>query len=819
MSLHQYQTQVNKDKYFFLLANVSTLTADNIIAKNISTLALQTGQLQATEGLISTLRVTDYISTNHLDANRLDTYTLSSQNLEANYAFISEATVLGGFISSLVTNNVILDGNSLDTGGAGAGATLLLNGYPIVTAALSSFSSLSDWAYFPAASTLQMSMNSIANAGNITCMNINSQNIYNALTVQTDSLSALTSLTSPSGVITNLRATNFSTTNAVTSNLTVGTAATIPNLSTTTTLGNVARFQGLSSFSVSTGSLTATSINGQPYAPASNWSQYAATSAVNMNGFALTNTTGQTFSITPTSNINITASNGNLVANYPITMTAGDITVTADSGADVGGNATINVVAQNGNRGRVNITANPGFAGVQGEVAITANGGTTPLGVGLGGKIDIVANTPIGLSNLTSVVNLNAAGINSYAGAIPPLASAAGFQFIYGTGGVNICSGLPPFLPNVVGTTYIYGTTGVEIPSQAYMSGIEPYWNGLTTPPDLLISGRYIIPNLAQVCLNLSNVRNLDFQSNVATYMSNCDNISMSANGSITTSNLVTTVGTLGTSGFTTLNGTTINSGAVNTNTLVASNSVTSPLVSTNKVNLSTINDFASFGSKSIRVNGDVAQVQLYNDNPGGIGTNLNLLSRVAYTEIQSFNSNFTTPRPLAIKADYVSTTSLLVSTINGQSLPYAYGAFTANTAQTIGTDLAISTILDTTEASAGGISIVGGTGTKVAVSTTGIYRILASPQFDTTSGGQNTVDFWLAKNGVNIPRSASKLTIQNNGEIFTSVEVILPMDAQDYVETLFTSTDINMTLNTFAATGVVPEVPALIFNINKIAE
>ena len=813
MSLHQYQTQVNKDKYFFLLANVSTLTADSIVAKNISSLALQTGDFKASQGLISTLRATDYISTATLDADRIDAHTVSSMNLEANFAFISEATVLGGFISSLTTNNILLDGNSIDTGGQGAGATLLLNGFPIVTGALSSFSTLADWAYFPAASTLQMSMNSIANAGNITCMNINSQNIYNALTVQTDTLSALTNLTSPSGLITTLRGTNFSTVNATTSNLTVGVGATIPSLSTTSVSGNVGTFQGLSSLTLSTGT-----INGQSYAPTSNWSQFAATSAVNMNGFALTNTTGQTFSITPTSNIVITASNGNLVANYPITMTAGDVSITADSGSDIGNNATVNVVAQNGNRGRVNITANPGFAGVQGEVAITANGGTVG-GVGLGGKIDIVANTPIGLSNLTSVVNLNAAGINSYAGAIPPLASAAGFQFIYGTGGVNIASGLPPFLPNTVGTTYIYGTFGVEIPSQAYMSGIEPYWNGLTTPPDLLISGRYIIPNLAQVCLNLSNVRNLDFQSNVTTYMSNCDNISMSANGSITTSNLVTTVGTLGTSGFTTLNGTTINSGTVNTNTVVASNSVTSPLVSTNKVNLSTINDFASFGSKSMRVSGDVAQIQVYNDNPGGIGTNLNLLSRVAYTEIQSFDSNFTTPRPLAIKADYVSTTSLFVSTLNGQSLPYAYGAFTANTAQTIGTDLAISTILDTTEASAGGISIVGGTGSKVAVSTTGIYRILASPQFDTTSGGQNTVDFWLAKNGVNVPRSASKLTIQNNGEIFTSVEVILPMDAQDYVETLFTSADTNMTLNTFAATGIVPEVPALIFNINKIAE
>jgi hypothetical protein len=44
-------------------------------------------------------------------------------------------------------------------------------------------------------------------------------------------------------------------------------------------------------------------------------------------------------------------------------------------------------------------------------------------------------------------------------------------------------------------------------------------------------------------------------------------------------------------------------------------------------------------------------------------------------------------------------------------------------------------------------------------------------------------------------------------------------MNAFDYIETLFTSADTNMNLATYASTTVTPEVPALILNLQKIAE
>ena len=533
MSVLGHQTNITNKSFFFQLANVSTLVADNIQVKNISSLTAQTGLLTAS--LINA----DIINTNFMNVSSLE-----SANIIKAYEFSSVYTYQDiGVISTLFTEHIVLDQATLDVA---SGNILLLNGVPIATT--QNLSSIADWSFEPALSTVEMLGNNILGAGNITC-----QNIFNALNIQTDTLSALTGLTAPSGTITNLRATNVSSTNLMSSN------ANIPNLLTFGRgQGSTLALGTLSSSAVFAESISTGTINGIPIISGSNWSQYPATSAVNMNGFDIAGGAQPAFTISATSNLSETA--GISYSN------------TVDRGADVTGQALINLNAKNGLNGRINITADAGIAGIYGQIDITANGGTIPLtGVGTGGLININANTPVGLSNATSAIKLNAAGINSYAGAIPSVASVAGYNFIYGMGGVNICAGLPAgALPNTLGTTYIYGTTGVEVPSQAYMYGITPYWDGLTTPPDLEITGRYILPNFAQVCVRMSNVKQIDFQSNVTSYLSNCDTIGMSANGNIITSNLSATNATIGTLSNTNLVGT----GAVSGYTTVGTNNL-----------------------------------------------------------------------------------------------------------------------------------------------------------------------------------------------------------------------------------------------------
>jgi hypothetical protein len=857
MSLYTNQVSANSKDFFFLLANVSTLTTNNLIAKNIST-----NSLLANTATISSLQ-TDFISSGRIHADFIDVHSISSLNLEANYFENSTSAILFGNISSITTNNITLDGNTIDTGGVGFGAVLLLNGLPIATGT-SSFSSIQEWSYFPALSTVHMGNFNIEDAGNITC-----QNIYNALNIQTDTLNALTAMTAPSGTVTNLRTTNFSTVNAVGSNISISGNANFNNISTGRISGQSGTFGGLSTLAISTGS-----INGTPFISGSNWSQYPANSAVNFNGYALTNTTGQTFSITPSSNLNITTSNGNLVANYPIALRGGDITVTADGGSDVGNNATVNLVASNGNRGQINLTANPGFAGVQGEVNVTANGGTVG-GVGLGGLITLTANTPIGLSNLTSAIKLSAAGINSYAGATPSFGSGAGYNFIHGDLGVNITSGLASLLPNTAGTTYIYGTAGVEIPSDAYMKYITPYWDGLTTPPDLKIEGRYILPNLAQVCVRMSNVKQIDFQENFGTYMSNCDNIGMSSNGVITTSNLGATNATIGTlsntnivgaggslSGYTNISGTNGSFTTLSNTNIVGSgagtisgyNQINSSNANLSSIQVSSINSFASFGTKSMRVEGDVAQIQLRNNNIAGAGTNLNLLSRTAYSEIQSFNSNFTTPLNLIFNADnfgfnvpsasitggiemdisgntqvrgdlyvtgteYVSTIANL-KYVNTKDI-YTFGEFLTLSTITITGANTPTVIPFDTNTVGNEVSLVSG---AIEVSQSGLYEFKVSIQFDKSGGGTDVVDFWVRVNGNDVANTASQLVVNGTqGETLGTCFYYLSLNASDKVEIVFASGDATMEAAYFPAWVTPgdpydrPAVPAVIANIKLL--
>lgn len=640
------QTNITPTDAFFLRANISTLVVNNLQASNVITQGLTAGV-----GNISTLNA------NTISTNTFTSESISSQYTETNYALISTIFVLNGFISSFITNNIILDGNTLDTGGAGTGSVLLLNGLPIATGS-STLSSLQDWSFFPAVSTLQMGANNISNAGNITC-----QNIYNALNIQTDTLACLTSLTSPSAVFTNLRTTNLSSVNLVSSN------ATIPTLTATTFQTATGRFtSGISTLAISTGA-----INGQPFISGSNWSQYPANSVVNLAGNTLSNAANLTGSVLA---LNATGGNLGLTASNDINMTATDMTVTVDGGIIISDIANINLTAGNGNKGAINLTANAGFNnGVAGTIFLTANGGQVG-GVGTGGTIDLTANTPIGFCNLTSKINLNASGINSYAGSIPALASAYGYNFIYGQNGVYIASGLPPGLPNVPGTTYIYGTLGIEMPSDAYMKNIYPYFDGITTPPDLNIEGRYILPNFAQVCVRMSNVRQINFQENVGTYMSNCDNIGMSSNGIITTSNITATTGTIGTLSNTNLIGT----GGISGYGTIATTGLTATTL--NGLPVSAYLNQSTFQTASISsltvssING----VQFTGGGGGGGGPTTNrfstlFTSTLAFSTMTSVGSNTLFNYPIEIDYDTAGNLTTAGVAIAVQNHNFSVGA------------------------------------------------------------------------------------------------------------------------------------------------
>ena len=105
----------------------------------------------------------------------------------------------------------------------------------------------------------------------------------------------------------------------------------------------------------------------------------------------------------------------------------------------------------------------------------------------------------------------------------------------------------------------------------------------------------------------------------------------------------------------------------------------------------------------------------------------------------------------------------------------------------------------------------------RIYVDYSGVYRILTSIQFNTTSGSNNKANFWLKKNNSNVSKTNSVETVDNNQEVLGTCEYIINMNAGEYIEICFSSTDQHMAAEYFAGSGDVPETLSIITNIVRI--
>ena len=230
---------------------------------------------------------------------------------------------------------------------------------------------------------------------------------------------------------------------------------------------------------------------------------------LNNNSITSSTTDGLTINV-PNSNLAVAVPAGNMTTTVYSSMTdnvGSTYNLTVDRGANPASSAAVNIVAQNGGGGAINLTASPALlTPVPGKVLITANGGQVilptdpPTTVTVGGLIELDANTgtPGGVYTATSAIKMNAAGINSYAGAIPSVGSLAGYNFIYGSAGVSLCAGLPSSGFQLPGTTYLYGIgsagfTGVRLQSPNGIGMLSDTYATNLYPLDgdgLIIQGR-----------------------------------------------------------------------------------------------------------------------------------------------------------------------------------------------------------------------------------------------------------------------------------------------------------------------------------------
>jgi len=438
------------------------------------------------------------------------------------------------YLSSISTTSITLDGNTLDTGGGGFGATLLLNGVAIATT--SNISSIGDWAYFPAISTIDCDQRDIVDckdifATNLTLTNslagviggfttLNSGSIVNSGSILTNTLQT-TGLINAASISTPSLKANLISTGTINVSTLLGANAAIGGISTNT----------ISTSAIVTGSIQANSGNystinvstitaGSIIFPVDD--PNLVVSSITVNG----NTTTQTVTVTNGGNfsgtrpnfltgINTSAANnfnntnldncGQINAGALNLLASATMGLTANAGGSILTNNSINLATSNGGSSVINIEAKRNALAAYpiplSQVNIVAEGNCPNLPVvpltPYGGEISIQAyQGPDPIFPLTPLTNAFAPGaihltayskgvfpgliteaagsILAYSGLTNPTTGLYGCSFYSALTCLSLTAGLSPALTSFPGTVYLRGDNGTKVLNGLYIDHLYP---------------------------------------------------------------------------------------------------------------------------------------------------------------------------------------------------------------------------------------------------------------------------------------------------------------------------------------------------------
>lgn len=107
----------------------------------------------------------------------------------------------------------------------------------------------------------------------------------------------------------------------------------------------------------------------------------------------------------------------------------------------------------------------------------------------------------------------------------------------------------------------------------------------------------------------------------------------------------------------------------------------------------------------------------------------------------------------------------------------------------------------------------------KVYVIDTGLYNFQFSTQLDKTGGSASEVYIWPRVNGVNVPDSATRIVIDGpNSEIVPAWNFFLVMQAGDYFELAWQSSDTAVIAPAVSPSGNIPGIPSVILTVNWVS-
>jgi hypothetical protein len=147
------------------------------------------------------------------------------------------------------------------------------------------------------------------------------------------------------------------------------------------------------------------------------------------------------------------------------------------------------------------------------------------------------------------------------------------------------------------------------------------------------------------------------------------------------------------------------------------------------------------------------------------------------------------------------------------------YGAFYDTTTQTAGTiNTATLITYNTTQLTKG--VYIGSPTSRVYVDTNGIYNFQTSIQLDSTVATDEEFYLWFRQNGVDVVDSASQVRVKgNNAEVFLAINFFFDMKAGDYVELVYSVTDLGVRLLASGAVAPHPGIPSIILTVSNNIE
>jgi hypothetical protein len=103
----------------------------------------------------------------------------------------------------------------------------------------------------------------------------------------------------------------------------------------------------------------------------------------------------------------------------------------------------------------------------------------------------------------------------------------------------------------------------------------------------------------------------------------------------------------------------------------------------------------------------------------------------------------------------------------------------------------------------------------RIYVDTGGIYNFQISIQLDSSVATAEEFYLWFRLNGVDVTNSASQMRVQgNNAEVFAALNYFFNLKAGDYVETMFSVSNLGVVLLAAGAVAPHPGIPSIILTV-----